>query len=487
MRLQASDDKPGEECGIFGVWSPEVDVARLTFFGIYALQHRGQESAGICTTDGTTLRHHTGVGLVSQVFDEADLEPLDGTAAIGHTRYSTNGSNFPRNAQPIVLRDPRSDHLVAIAHNGNAVNAPQLRQELAERGHDFQTTTDTELLGLYLLDEDVDWPARFKRLMRKEKASYSLLILTPDRLMAARDPLGLRPLCIGMIDGGYVVASETCALDHIGAKFLRDVEPGELITIDSDGLRSVKVAEPDKHPCVFEQIYFARPDSIIDGQLALHTRQRLGHQLAIERPAHADIVIGVPDSAIPHAMGYARGSGIEFAQGLVKNRYVGRTFIREDQRLRELGVRLSYNAMRPVLDGRRVVVVDDTIVRGTTTPRIVELIRNAGAKEVHVRISAPAIRHPCFFGVDMAQQDELIAHRLQTEDAICEHIGADSLGYLSVGGLLRALDVNLSADGSGGRAACLACFTGQYPVDVQGALQKKTGFEQRIQLVGELS
>ena len=464
MALPPSADTPREACGVFGVWSAEVDVARLTFYGIYALQHRGQESAGICATDGKTLHLQTGMGLVSQVFTEDGLEPLDGIAAIGHTRYSTTGSSRFRNAQPIELRDPYNQQPVAIAHNGNVVNAAEIRAQLMESGHRFKTSTDTEILGLYLLDQGVDWHSRFAAMMHRIEAAYSIVMLTPDRLMAARDPLGVRPLCIGSIEGGYVVASETCALDHIGAQFVRDVGPGELVTIDADGLHSEQVVEARTPAgCVFEHIYFARPDSFLDGHLAYESRRRMGRELAREHPAEADLVIGVPDSATAHAVGYASESGIPYSDGLVKNRYVGRTFIEPDQRTRDLGVHLKYNPMKTVLEGRRIVVIDDTIVRGTTTPRIVKLLRQAGASEVHMRISAPPIRHACYFGVDMATRAELIAFNHSVEE-IREHIDADSLGFLSIEGLQRAVDL--------GKPSCMACFTGDYPVPVQFGMDK---------------
>ena len=368
---------------MFGVWAPQLDVARLTFYGVHALQHRGQESAGICATDGRSLQLKTGMGLVSQVFDEQALAPLRGIAAIGHTRYSTTGASRFRNAQPIELADPQDGGPIAVAHNGNVVNSAQVRRELLDAGHEFDTSTDTEVLARFLLAQEGGWPQRFGALMRRIRAAYSLVLLRPDRLMAARDPHGVRPLCIGKIDGqpgAYVAASETCALDHIGATLIREVQPGELVTVDADGIRWEQAAEPRRAGgCVFEQIYFARPDSYLDGQLAWQSRWRMGGELAREEPADADIVIGVPDSALPHAQGYAHASGIPYVEGLVKNRYVGRTFISPDQRLRDLGAHLKYNPLRPVLDGKRVAVVDDSIVRGTTTPRIVQLLRHTGA------------------------------------------------------------------------------------------------------------
>ena len=467
------DDRPREACGVFGIWAPEVDVAVETFYGIHTLQHRGQESAGICTTDGRKLNVKTGMGLVAQVFDEQSAAELEGIAAIGHTRYSTTGASRFRNAQPILLDDPLTGGQVAIAHNGNVVNAAQVRVELTESGATFETSTDTEVLAKYMLlfgegepDADSMWEERFSALMRHIEVAYSLVLLTPDRLMAARDPFGVRPLCIGEVGGRYVVASETCALDQLGAKLLREVRPGELITIDERGMRSYQSVIPAQPAgCVFEHIYFARPDSILDGQAAWQSRSQLGVELAREHPADGDVVIGVPDSATAHAIGYSFESGIPYSEGLVKNRYVGRTFISPDQRLRDLGAHLKYNPMPSVLAGRRVVVVDDTIVRGTTTPRIVKLLREAGAAEVHMRIAAPPIQHPCHFGVDMATRQELIAARQSVEE-IRQHLGADSLGYLSLDGLQRALDL--------GKTTCLACFNGDYPVSVQTDFETDT-------------
>ena len=459
---------------MFGVWAPELDAARLAFYGIHALQHRGQESAGICATDGRSLQLKTGMGLVSQVFDEPALAPLRGIAAIGHTRYSTTGASRFRNAQPIELSDPQDGRPIAIAHNGNVVNSAQVRAELLEDGHEFGTSTDTEVLARFLLAQEGGWAQRFGALMRRIRAAYSLVLLQPDRLMAARDPHGVRPLCIGKIDGhpgAYVAASETCALDHIGAALIREVQPGELVTVDADGIRWEQAVEPDRAGgCVFEQIYFARPDSYLDGQLAWQSRWRMGAELAREEPADADIVIGVPDSALPHAQGYAHASGIPYVEGLVKNRYVGRTFISPDQRLRDLGAHLKYNPLRPVLDGKRVAVIDDSIVRGTTTPRIVQLLRQAGAREVHLRIAAPPIRRPCHLGVDMAKQGELIAAPYAAEEAgerVGRRIGADTLGYLSLAGLQRAADL--------GKPSCIGCFTGHYPVPVQAELSEAPG------------
>ncbi|MDP2327475.1 MAG: amidophosphoribosyltransferase [Dehalococcoidia bacterium] len=460
-------DNLGEKCGIFGVFAPGDDVARLTFFGLHALQHRGQESAGIATTDGRRLHLFADMGLVSQVFDEEALAALTGHAAIGHTRYSTTGSSTIGNAQPFHLKGQHGE--LAIAHNGNVVNADVMREELLDRGLTFETSSDTEVLGRILIDGDgEDWNARFAQLMRRANGAYSLTILTHDAVYAVRDPLGIRPLSIGRLNGhGYILASETCALDHLGAEFLRDVRPGEVVRIDRDGLTSsFPLGEPlvmtsgkeSQALCLFEFTYFARPDSRVSGQLLHPVRGRMGARLSEEHPVEADLVIGVPDSATAAAIGYARASGIPYAEGLVKNRYVGRTFIQPDQRIRERGVQMKFNPLREVLEGKRVVVVDDSIVRGTTTPHVVKMLRDAGALEVHMRITAPPITHPCFYGVDMATRGELIAANMSLEE-IREYINADSLGYLSLEGTIWATNL-------GPGQHCTACFSGQYPSEV---------------------
>jgi amidophosphoribosyltransferase len=459
-------DRLGEKCGVFGVFAPGEDVSRLTFFGIHALQHRGQESAGIATSDGKRIFLHAEMGLVSQVFTEEALSTLPGRAAIGHTRYSTTGSSVVCNAQPFHVRGAHAE--LAIAHNGNVVNADVIRQDLESQGVSFETTTDTEVIARLLTDgagetlED-----RFGSLMRRANGAFSLAILTPDAVYGVRDPLGNRPLCIGRINGhGWVFASETCALDHLGAEFVRQVRPGEVVRAGADGLTSFFPAgepvdmagKPRQALCLLEFIYFARPDSHLDGQLLHPVRMRMGARLAEEHPVDADVVIGVPDSATAAAIGYAQASGIPYAEGLAKNRYVGRTFIQPDQRLRDQGVRLKYNPMREVLNGRRVIVVDDSIVRGTTTPRVVEMLRRAGATEVHMRITSPPITHPCFYGVDMATRGELIAANQSVEE-IRRHIDADSLGYLSLQGTTEATGL---AQGQ----HCTACFSGEYPSEV---------------------
>jgi amidophosphoribosyltransferase len=452
-----------ESCGIFGVFSPDEDVARLTFFALFALQHRGQESAGIATADGKKIRVYTGMGRVSYVFTEETLQPLTGHIAIGHNRYSTTGSSRIANAQPIVVGN--DGNTIGIAHNGNIINAVRLREELAGLGYTFHGSSDSEVIAnLILATPGKNWVERIRSAMRRLQGAYSLVIITPDELYAVRDPLGVRPLSLGIVDHGYVVASETCALDHIGAKYLREVEPGEVVVIDENGVTNYPGEPGRRGLCIFEYIYFARLDSVINGKLLYKTRLAMGAGLSIEHPVDADLVFGVPESATAAGEGYARESGIPVAEGLVKNRYVGRTFIEPDQRLRDLGVALKFNPMPQMLDGERLVVVDDSIVRGTTTPSVVRMLRKAGAKEVHMRICAPPIRYPCFFGVDMATRRELIAAQKSVPE-ICKFIGADTLGYLSIPGLIKA--VGLPKENF-----CLACFTGDYPIPVQLEMDK---------------
>jgi amidophosphoribosyltransferase len=453
-----------EACGVFGIYAPDEDVARLTFYGIYALQHRGQESAGIATSDGKNIHLRTGMGLVAQVFDESDLSHLPGHMAIGHTRYSTTGSSHIVNAQPLQVNGSAGP--MALGHNGNLVNSEALRRQLEEQGVVFQTSTDSEIIAHLLASAPGNtWEERLRHTMRRLEGAYCLVILTPDAIIAIRDPLGVRPLCLGRFNGNWIVASETCALDHLGAEFVREVEPGEAIHIDESGLTSIKPLDETRHAlCLFEFIYFSRPDSVLKGKLIHPVRMAMGAQLAREHPVDADIVTGVPDSATAAAIGYANESGIPYVEALVKNRYVGRTFIQPDQRIRELGVHLKFNPLREVLEGKRVVVVDDSIVRGTTTPRIVELLRRAGAREVHMRICAPPIQHPCHFGIDMATQWELIAARKSVPE-IREHIAADTLGYLSLEGLAKAI-------GLPHEEFCNACFTGSYPIPVQLQMDK---------------
>jgi len=452
-----------ECCGIFGVYSPNEDVARLTFFALFALQHRGQESAGIATTDGRKFQLFADMGLVSQVFDEDSLSQLTGPIAIGHSRYSTRGSSRKINVQPMIVG--KGSNSIAIAHNGNIVNAEHLHEELYEQGYSFRTSTDTEVIAnLIISSPEREWVDKIRYAMHRLQGAYSLVIMTKHNLFGVRDPWGVRPLCMGSVNGDRVIASETCALDHIGADFIKEIEPGEIVSIGANGVDSYLEETSRRASCIFEYIYFARPDSVINGKLLYPARQAMGAQLAVEHPVDADLVMGVPDSATAAGIGYAREANLPFCEGLLKNRYVGRTFIEPDQRIRDLGVKLKFNPLPQMLEGKRLVVVDDSIVRGTTTPKVVNLLRRAGVKEVHMRICAPPIRYPCFFGVDMATRQELIAAR-KSIPKVRDFIGADSLGYLSIGGLIKA--VGLPKD-----IFCLACFTGDYPMPVQLEMDK---------------
>ncbi len=459
-------DHPREECGVVAVYAPGVEASRVAFFGLFALQHRGQESAGIAAADGKGIQVHTDMGLVTQIFRERDFLPLAGEFAIGHTRYSTTGSSQPCNAQPLVVEG--SGRRLALAHNGNIINATQLKEQLRQQwGCQFNTSTDSEVIAYQLVNAPGSgWEERMFHCMNVLEGAFSLVALTEDAVIAARDPLGIRPLCVGKLGEGWVVASETCALDHLGAEYLKDVSPGEVVIIDRDGMRSAVRPDSGKRRamCIFEHIYFARPDSVLDGTLVYSARQKMGAQLAQEHPVEADLVVGIPDSSTAAAVGYAIESGIPYSDGLIKNRYVGRTFIEPEQRLRDLGVRQKFNPLTEVIKGKRLVVVDDSIVRGTTTPHVIRVLRRAGAKEIHIRVCAPPIKYPCYMGVDMADQSELIAAN-KTVEEIRLMAGADSLGYLSVEGLLRV---------TGGEQSrfCDACFTGNYPVPVQLQLGK---------------
>ena len=459
-------DHPRDECGVVGVYAQGGEASRIAFFGLFALQHRGQESAGIAASDGTSIKVHSEMGLVTQIFREEELYPLAGNMAIGHTRYSTTGSSEACNAQPFLVRGVHGE--LALGHNGNVVNVLQLKSELNERwGCNFSSTTDSEVIAYLLANAPGQtWEDRVSHCMRTLQGAFSAVVLTRDTLMGMRDPLGVRPMCLGKLDGGWVIASESCALDHLGATYLRELEPGEMVLIDENGLRSFIWPGVDgrRASCVFELIYFARPDSILANKLVYTSRREMGAQLAREHPAEADVVIGIPDSATAAAVGYSQESGIPYSDGLVKNRYVGRTFIEPDQRMRDLGVRLKFNPLPGVVNGKRVVVVDDSIVRGTTTPHVVRLLRKAGAQELHMRVCAPPIRHPCHLGVDMATRRELIAAN-KSVDEIRQFIGADSLGYLSVRGLLKVV-------GGSEAGFCDACFTGNYPIPVQLEMHK---------------
>ena len=473
-----ADDKPHDECGVFGIYAPEADVSRVAFFALFALQHRGQESAGIATCDGAMAHTHRGMGLVTQVFHEESLRPLVGQMAIGHTRYSTTGGSQLRNAQPYVIETMHGP--LGVAHNGNLTGAKALRRRLLERGVGLSSSSDSEIIIQMLAapppdgePNGPDWVARIRAFMAEAYGAYSLVVLTREAVFAVRDPLGLRPLCLGELPAeaggpGYVVASESCALGTIGARYLREVAPGEVVRIDRDGLRSFVGRGAAERPalCVFEYVYFSRPDSLLEDQSIHRVRQRLGEELAREAPADADTVIGVPDSATPAAIGYARASGIPYTEGLTKNRYIGRTFIQPNDQLRRSGVALKFNPLVGNLAGKRVVLIDDSIVRGNTAGPLVRLLREGGAVEVHVRVSSPPVRHPCFMGVDMATHRELIAHR-KTEEQIRGHIGADSLAYLSHEGMMRAV-ARANGSPASSRGHCCACFTGRYPLELEG-------------------
>ena len=455
-------EKAQDECGVFGVWAPGEEVAKLTFYGLYALQHRGQESAGIATSDGSRIFVYKDMGLVSQVFTENDLATLTGHLAIGHCRYSTTGSSTWANAQP-TLRATNYGTL-ALAHNGNLTNTGDLAEYLSKNvpghaDHSNHATTDTEIMtALIAAQEGKNFEGSALTVLPMIKGAFSLVFMDEHTLYAARDRHGVRPLVIGKLDHGWVVASESAALDIVGAAYVREVEPGEFIAIDADGLRSHRWAEATPKGCIFEYVYLARPDTAIAGRNVHATRVELGAQLAREHPVEADIVIPVPESGTPAAVGYARQSGIPYGAGLVKNSYVGRTFIQPSQLIRQLGIRLKLNPLREIIEGKRVVVVDDSIVRGNTQRALVKMLREAGALEIHVRISSPPVKWPCYYGIDFASRAELIAAGLEIED-IRRSIGADSLGYVSMEGLVKA--TTIAED-----RLCTACFSGEYPIEI---------------------
>lgn len=469
--MNRMDGKVHEACGICGIYAPGMDVARMSFFALYALQHRGQESAGICTVDRGIAHIHKGLGLVSQVFNEDNLHVLQGNHSIGHTRYSTTGSSVRlTNAQPYLIETALGP--LGIAHNGNLTNTPALRRDLLQHGVGLTSSSDSEVITQMLAGaEGKTWDARLRDFMNNAEGAYSLTILTRDAVYAVRDPWGFRPLCLGKLNGsGWVVASESCALGTIDAAFEREIHPGEIVRLDDSGVTAWQhTPARTSSMCIFEYVYFARPDSILEGRTVHWVRRKMGARLAEEHPVDADMVIGVPDSATAHAIGYANASGIPYGEGLIKNRYIGRTFIQPDQRLRARKVALKYNPLDDIA-GKRIVLVDDSIVRGTTSGPIVALLRQAGAREVHMRIASPPIRYPCFMGVDMASQNELIAARKSVAE-IAAHINVDSLGYLSLAGLRSAVP-------NQGDAHCQACFSGDYPVPVEVALTKEV-FEQQ--------
>lgn len=456
-----ADKGPQDACGVFGVWAPGEEVAKLAFYGLYALQHRGQESAGIATSDGKRILVYKDMGLVSQVFTESDLATLPGDLAIGHCRYSTTGSSTWVNAQP-TLR-PTKYGTLALAHNGNLTNTGELA-ELVQKleptnGRDRGATTDTEIMtALISLQNEKNVEASAISVLPQLEGAFSLVFMDEQTLYAARDRHGVRPLVLGKLETGWVVASESAALDIVGAAFVREIEPGEFIAIDENGVRSQRWAVAEPKGCLFEYVYLARPDTLIAGQGIHATRVAIGVRLAQEAPVEADLVIPVPESGTPAAIGYAKGSGIPFGIGLVKNSYVGRTFIQPSQTIRQLGIRLKLNPLREIIEGKRIVVVDDSIVRGNTQRAIVRMLREAGAREIHVRISSPPVKWPCFYGIDFATRAELIASGLEVEE-IRRSIGADSLGYVSLEGLIEATQIE-------DKKLCSACFTGIYPIRI---------------------
>ncbi len=466
------DESPKEECGVLGIFAPHEDVARLAFFGLSALQHRGQEAAGLAVSDGQTIRLHKDVGLVSQVFDPFSISLIKGDFAIGHTRYSTTGSSSARNAQPFLIDTQYGP--IALAHNGNLVNAPELRDDLMRKGIGLTSTSDSEIMTMMLACSRGDtWFERLKDAIVHWQGAFSLVILTRDQVFAVRDPWGFHPLNVGMLPGGgHVAASEVGALRTLGCEAYREVQPGEIIALSNTAMTSFQAIKPLERTayCTFEHIYFSRPDNIFNGQSVHAVRQRLGANLFKEAPVEADVIIPVPDSSIPAAIGYANASGIPYNDGFIKNRYIGRTFIEPNDSQRKLGIALKYNVILENLVNKRVVVIDDSIVRGNTTGPLLQLLKTAGVKEVHLRITCPPIKHPCFMGIDMGTYDELIAHRMSVPE-ICRYVGADSLAYLSLDGMMDAIG---PSDGY-----CNACFTGDYPLPVTAGLTKM-GFEKSI-------
>jgi amidophosphoribosyltransferase len=472
MMFDLHEDRPHEECGVIGIFAPNEDVARMAFFGLFALQHRGQEAAGIAVADGRTMSIYKNVGLISQVFGPHTLDGLKGHYAIGHTRYSTTGSSSARNAQPFMIETIHGP--LALGHNGNLINSSGLRQRLLEDGIGLSSSSDTEVMTMMLArTKGETWNERIQSCMKEWVGAYSLVIMTRDCVYAVRDPWGFRPLCVGALpSGGHAAASETGALHTLGCEAIREVKPGEVVTL-SDNALVVHQALAPQEPlarCVFENVYFARPDHVWDGQSVHHVRQRLGEELSREANVEADVVIPVPDSSIPAAIGFSRVGGIPYNDGFVKNRFVGRTFIEPTASLRKRGVGMKLNVINENVLNKRVVMIDDSIVRGNTMGPLIRLLRNAGAKEVHVGITCPPITHPCFMGVDFGRHEDLIAY-MRSVDEICKIVDADSLTYLSLEGMMRAV----------GRTEgyCQACFTGMYPIPVN-IEAVKTGFEQSL-------
>ncbi|MEF2246516.1 amidophosphoribosyltransferase [Paenibacillus sp. IITD108] len=465
-------DKLREECGVFGIFNIP-DASNLSYYALHALQHRGEESTGICTVDTTDhnkFHYHRGLGLVKEVFDKEKLEVLQGDRAIGHVRYPSSGEeDAAGNAQPLIFRYRDGD--LAVAANGSIINAPEIREELERQGSIFQTTSDTEVIAHLIARSTEDFETAAKQALQKLNGGFAVLLMTNDKLIAATDQHGLRPLVMGKIGDGYVLSSETCAFETIGAEYVRDIEPGELLVLEADGLREEHFAPSARRAmCAMEYIYFARPDSDISGINVHSARKRMGRELAIESFVDADIVTGVPDSSISAAIGYAEETGIPYELGLIKNKYTGRTFIQPSQSLREKGVKMKLSAVRKVVEGKRVVMIDDSIVRGTTSLRIVNLLREAGATEVHVRITSPPFKNPCFYGIDTPDRKDLIASRLSIEE-IRKEINADSLEFLTHKGYIEAVGGN---DGAFNRGMCMACFDNDYPTPVKDHLNKSS-------------
>jgi amidophosphoribosyltransferase len=466
-------DGPRDECGVFGVYAPGSDVARLAYFALYALQHRGQESAGIATCENGHIMTLRDLGLVSQVFDETKLRALSGSMAVGHVRYSTTGSSAWENAQPVYRSDRRE---VALAHNGNLINALELHEQLSARGVAFRSTSDSELIAAVLSTHEADTLAdALEDVMPRLEGAFSTVVMTNDSLVAFRDGAGLRPLALGQVGDRYCVASESCAFDIIGARFLRDVQPGEMVSLSERGIETRQIIQSERRAfCVFEHIYFARPDSLLEGNRTQVSRRKMGEILWREAPVDADVVIAVPDSGNPAAAGYAKASGITRDDGLIKNRYVARTFIQPGQELRKHGLRMKFNPLPEVVRGKRIVVVDDSIVRGNTTRQIVSMLRDAGAAEVHMRISAPPIRYPCHYGIDMSTSEEMVAHDRSVEE-VARELGCDSLAYLSLQGVYEAIRSTRATH-------CDACFTGEYPLERTDAANGKFALEEKAPL-----
>ena len=466
-------DRPREACGVFGLYAPGEDVARITYFGLYALQHRGQESAGIVSGDGSQLHAYRQMGLVAQAFTEDDLARLPGDLAIGHTRYSTTGSSRLENAQPFVMRSDLGPF--ALGHNGNLTNTLTLMDRVLADEGELTTTSDSEIIAWMIAHAPGrTYVEKLRAVMPHLQGAYSLVLATPHEVIGIRDRFGVRPLTIGRLQDHWVIASESCAIETVGGEAVRDVAPGEIVVISGDGADGLQSYVGQKSEssaaCLFEYIYFARPDSCISNRSLYLARQRMGAQLAREFPVAADLVIGVPDSATPAAAGYANERGLPYAEGLIKNRYIGRTFIQPDQRLRQLGVKMKFNALGAVLSGKRVVMIDDSVVRGTTVRPLVRLLREAGAAEVHLGVTSPPFRWPCYLGLDVARREELIAARLPNVESIAREVGVDSLRYLSLDGLIAAIDLPAET-------FCKGCFTGTYPVPVQMELADKLSLE----------